>query len=74
MPDTIRGDWPNADCADCDNKSSCMQHWGPLVPRGERHNFCADCWSARQDHYLRTGEVLRIGYRKALVPDDPTPS
>lgn len=45
--DTIRKVCPEIECSDCGAVGTQFAHWGPLVPLGEKGNFCSDCWTER---------------------------
>lgn len=64
MPDTIIGSFPDAECADCGKTGCRMFHNGPLVPKGGRGYFCADCADLRKRDYEAGNEPKPIGYRK----------
>lgn len=59
MPDTSRGDYPDNLCCDCGQKGCEFRHWGPLVPDGRRHNFCASCYLSRREHFYTNNHVAK---------------
>ncbi len=57
MPDTSRGDYPNDFCCDCGEKGCEFRNWGPIVPDGKKHSFCADCFNERRGYYYRNNHT-----------------
>lgn len=70
MPDTKRGNFPDKPCSDCKEMGTIFEHWGPLVPDGQRGSFCDFCWSRRQDRRERGEAPLPLGVKPPGVPEE----
>jgi len=51
----LKGDWPDAECMDCEKKGVAFRHWGPLAPAGVKVLNCGECWAKRQEYYTKHG-------------------
>ncbi|MDO8436268.1 MAG: hypothetical protein Q7S82_02705 [bacterium] len=70
MHDTLRGNFRDKKCSDCDEMGCLFQHRGLLVLDDKLGSFCEFCWTERNEAYYRGEEPKPLGVKPPGIPEE----